>query len=620
MSGRSFLAELKRRNVYRAAVFYAAGAWLLVQIATQVFPFFEFPHWWVRLIVVAAMVGFPFALLFSWYYEWTPQGFKREREVEPSASIMHLTGKKLDRWIIAVLSAAIVFLLADRFVLHKDAGAIPDKSIAVLPLINESGEANNEYFSDGLSEELISALAQIHDLKVIGRSSSFRFRGRSENTKTIGATLGVAHLLEGTVRRVADRLRIVVGLVDAADGRQLWSQTYDREVKDIFAVQSEIARAVADSLEATLLGSAAKARVDASTKSVEAHNAYLQGHFYLERNSFDSWPKAVASFDEAIRLDPDYALAYAERAQAWSWIASRNPPSVATARAAARTDAEKGVATQPMLAEAHAALGWVRFYVDWNFAPAVAELKRAEQLAPGNARSKTLLSQILLYMGQPEDGSALARQAVELDPLAYAARNNLARALTFAGQYAEAEAQGRKAAELQPGAVASHRWQVIGAVLRGDPDTALREAGMETSQASSRGPTQGFRHFELALALYARGDHAKADAALAELIAQDSDSMDYQIAEVHAWRGEMDPAFEWLQRAWDTHDPGILAMLVDPLLRGLHTDPRFAAFLEELGLPGPRTQAGAHAADSVLRVMERLVVENAEGGRTPGTC
>ena len=179
----SFFAELKRRNVLRAATFYAASAWLLVQIATQVFPFFHIAEWVVRWIVVAAIIGFPFAVLFSWFYEWTPQGIQRESEVDPSESIMHATGKTLDRWIIAVLGIAVVLLLANEFVLHKDAGAITDKSIAVLPLVNKSGDPNNEYFSDGLTEELISALVQIGELKVIGRNSSFRFKGGARTAR-----------------------------------------------------------------------------------------------------------------------------------------------------------------------------------------------------------------------------------------------------------------------------------------------------------------------------------------------------------------------------------------------------------------------------------------------------
>jgi len=376
---------------------------------------------------------------------------------------------------------------------------------------------------------------QVSELKVVGRSSSFRFKGASGDSKSIGEKLGVATLLEGSVRKQAEHVRIVVDLVNATDGRELWSQTYDRDLKDIFAVQSEIAQAVADSLKVTLLEGATKARLDSSTKSPAAHDAYLQGHFYLERYDFDSYPKAIAFFDEAIRLDPSYALAYAERGETWSRIADRSPHDVAVAaRASARSGAEKSVALQPALAEAHTALSWVRFYVDWDFAGTVAELRRAEQLSPGGARPKYLLSQVLLYMGQIQEARALAERAVELDPLAFQARNNLARALTVEGRLDDAQAQGRKAAELQPDAVASHRWQATVAVLRGDGDTALSEADQESSQGSSKGPTQGFRHFEHALAYYVRGDHPAADAALAEMIAKDSDNMAYQIAEVYA--------------------------------------------------------------------------------------
>lgn len=588
MSGAaSFFAELKRRNVLRAAAFYAASAWLLVQVATQVFPFFHFAEWVVRWIVMAAVIGFPFAMLFSWFYEWTPQGIQRESEVAPDASIGHQTGKKLDRWIIAVLSLAVVMLLADKFVLHKDTSAVIDKSIAVLPLVNESGDPNNAYFSDGLSEELIAALAQIGELKVIGRSSSFRFKGGHQDSKTIGEKLGVGTLLEGTVRKQGEHVRIVAELINAADGRELWSQTYDRELKDVFAVQSEIAQAVAGALKVRLLGGAAEARQESSTKSAEAHNAYLQGHFYLERHNGESYPKAISFFDEAIRLDPGYALAYADRAEAWSWVSDQTgnhtASEIAAARNAARSDAEKAIAINPMLAEAHAALGWVRYFVDWNFAGALAELRRADQLAPRSANIKYLLSNVLFYMGQIQEASAQIREAVELDPLVFSARDKLAQVLTAEGRLDEAEAQGRKAAELQPSASGSHRRQVIGAVLRNDGDTALREAELE--------PSSGLGLFELALARYAHSDHAAADAALAELIAKYRDFMAYQIAEVYAYRGETDSAFASLQRAYDTHDAGTLGMLIDPLLRGLHSDPRFNKLLVRLGLPVPAGSA-----------------------------
>ena len=581
---RKLLAELRRRNVFRAAAFYAATGWLLVQVATQVFPFFAVPNWTVRAIVVAALLGFPFVVLFSWVYEWTPQGLKRGSEVPAGRSVTRQTGKRLDRWIIAVLSLAVVLLLVDRLVLHDGTSAIDAKSVAVIPLINESGDPASEYFSDGLSEELISALGQIPDLKVIGRNSSFQFKNKHEDSKSIGAKLGVSTLLEGTVRKQADRVRIVAELINVADNRQLWTHTYDRELKDLFAIQADIAQAVASALKVTLLGDPASARSRPSGEHVEAHNAYLQGHFYFERHNGEGYRKAISAFEEAIRLDPDYALAFAERAIAWSWIGDVDAHSARVARVAARADARKAVAIDPSLAQAHAALGWVDYFVDWNFDAALIELRRAEQLAPGSARNKDVLSHVLLRTGQVEEADALAWQAVELDPLAFETRSDLARVLTVEGRLVEAAAQGRTAAELQPMAVANHRWQVIAAVLRRDGDGALHEAGLE--------PNRAFRAFETALAQDARGDRTAADAELDGLITEYDTSMAYQIAEVYAFRGDTESAIGWLRRAYANRDAGILGMLVDPLLRGLRADPRFTAMLLKLGLPANGNRDG----------------------------
>ena len=457
------------------------------------------------------------------------------------------------------------------------ASTVSEKSIAVLPFLNESGDPGDEYFSDGLSEELIAALAQIDDLKVIGRSSSFRFKGKNEESKTIGEKLGVSTLLEGTVRKQADHVRIVAELINAADGRELWSRTFNRALKDIFAVQEEIAEAVAGSLELTLLGREDKSARNASTQSVEAHNAYLQGHFYFTRRNLEDYRKAVGFFDEAIRLDPDYALAYAERSEAWTWIGDLSNEKKKEAWATARSDAEKAVAIGPGLSEAHAALGWVRFFVEWKFGEGLAELRRAKQLSPGNPTANDLLARVLVYLGHFQEAEEFARQAIELDPLTFQARNNLARILYVEGKLDEAEASARKAAELQPTAASSHRWQVMIAILRGDGETALREAQME--------PDSLYRRFVLALAHYARGDRPAADAALTELIAQDRNVAAYQIAQVYAWRGETEKAFEWLQIAFDNHDTGMLSLLIDPLFRGLHHDARFNSLLVKTGLP-----------------------------------
>ncbi len=530
----SFFAELKRRNVYKVAVAYGVVAWLLMQVASQIFPFFDIPNWVVRLVVLLLIIGFPVALIIAWAFEVTSEGIKRTEAADAAGQRSRGVA-----WIYVVLigvALSVGLFFVGRYTAghatprpvtqpearpgfqSEAATAIPEKSIAVLPLLNESGDPSDEYFSDGLSEELIAALGQIRDLKVIGRSSSFRFKDRKEEPKTIGEKLGVSTLLEGTVRKQGDKVRIVAELINAADGTELWSRVFDRELKDIFAVQTEIAQAVAASLELTLLGSRDRTFIgDLSTE---------------------------------------------QKKEAW---------------AAARNDAEKAVAVGPNLAEAHAALGWVRFFTEWKFAEGLAELRRAKELAPANPTANDLLARVLVYLGQIQEDEKLARQAIELDPLAYLARGNLARILLAEGKLDEADGEARKSAELQPTAAGSHRWQVVAAVLRGDGEAALREAQLE--------PNDGYRRFGLALAHYARGDRPAADAALAEMVARDRNLLAYQIAEVYAWRGETDKAFEWLQISLDNHDTGALSLLIDPLLRGLRGDPRYKSMLEKIGLP-----------------------------------
>ena len=581
MSERNFFAELKRRNVYKVAVAYAVVAWLLMQVASQIFPFFEIPNWAVRLVVLLLVIGFPIALIIAWAFEVTPEGIKRTEAADAAGQ-----RSRGGAWIYIVLIGAALsvgLFFVGRYTAgratprHGEAAtAVPGKSIAVLPLLNESGDPRDEYFSDGLSEELIAALAQINGLKVIGRSSSFRFKDRHEEPKAIGEKLGVSTLLEGTVRKQDDRVRIVAELINAADGIELWTRTFDRELKDIFAVQEEIARAVAESLKVTLLGSQDRPAQRGAPSNVEAHNAYLQGHFLFLRRNLEDYRKAVGYFDQAIRLDPDYALAYAERSEAWTFIGDltgqREP-----AWSKARSDAERAVAIAPALAEARAALGWVRFFVDWKFTEGLSELKRAKEFSPSNPTANDLLARVILYLGRLDEAERQARHAVELDPLSVIAQGNLARVLLFAGKLDEADAAARKAAELQPTSASSHRWQVVAAVLRGDRETALREAQLE--------PDEGYRRFELALAQQIQGDRQAADAALADLIANGRNQLAYQIAEIYAVRGETDKAFEWLQISLDNHDTGLLSLLIDPLIRGLRGDPRYKSMLEKIGLP-----------------------------------
>jgi TolB-like protein len=583
-----FFAELKRRNVYKVAITYAVVAWLLIQAASILLPTFEAPAWVMKALVVFLAFGFVISVMISWAFEATPEGLKRTENVPPdvAAALPTWSRRKFATFVIvvALLAAGLLafsLLRKKPFARSTTAGSslVPEKSIAVLPLLNESGDPKDEYFSDGLSEELIAALAQIRELKVIGRSSSFRFKERKEEPKTIGEKLGVATLLEGTVRKQGERVRIVAELINAADGIELWTRTFDRELKDIFAVQQEIAAAVASSLKATLLGPDQQPAANPATTNTEAHNAYLQGHYYFQRRNLEDYRKAVGHYDQAIRLDPEYALAYAERSELWTIIgdlAGERP----TAYPKARSDAEKAVAIARGLAEAHAALGWVRAFAEWKFAEGLSELQRAKELSPANPLTNDLLARVMVYRGRMEEAEQQARQAVELDPLSAAAQFTLGRVLFYAGKLDQADAAGRKMADLQPSASSSHRWQVLAAVQRGDGETALREAQSE--------PDENIRPFEVALAQHVRGDSKASDAALAVLIANSRDSLAYQVAQIYAMRHETDKAFEWLQIAFDNHDGGMPSLLVDPLLRDLRNDPRYKALVAKMHFPAPR--------------------------------
>ena len=558
----NFFSELKRRNVYKVAIAYIVGGWALSQGIAQVFPVFDVPNWAIRLIVLLIILGLPVALVLAWMFEITPEGIKRTEDVDPT--IPHTIH---GAWIyIAILGLAVSITLfyLGRYSATLRQNSAAKKSIAVLPLLNESGDPKDEYFSDGLSEELIAALGQIRGLKVIGRSSSFRFKDRTEEPRLIGERLGVNTLLEGTVRKQGDRVRIVAALVNAADGITLWTRTFDRELKDIFALQEEIAGAVANSLQVTLLGTGNKS-TRMATPNVEAHNAYLQGHFHYRRSNVEDYRQALAYYDQAIALDPNYAEVYAERAEVWTLLGDLTGTRP-TAYPKARSDAEKAIALAPDLAEAHAALGWVRCFTEWNFAEGLPELQLAKKLSPANPTANDLLGRIVVYLGRIDDAERQARQAVELDPLSFATQFNLGRVLFVAGKLDEAEACGRKVAELQPTASSSHRWQVLVAVERHDGEGAMREAQLE--------PDAAFHLFLLSLAHYIRGEQQEADATLAELVAKYRDRLAYQIAEAYALRGEKDKAFEWLQISFDNHDGGTLSLLVDPFQRGLQDDPR----------------------------------------------
>ncbi len=492
-------------------------------------------------------------------------------------------------WIAALVLVAILAAgAAYYYFTHRPAtkgAAIPEKSIAVLPMVNSTGDPANEYFSDGMSEEFISSLSRLQDLKVIGRTSSFQFKGKTDDSKTIGEKLGVYYLLEGSVRKSADRVRIAVALIKSGDGANVWSETYDRELKDIFAVQSEIAGAVAKELKVALLGNNGQTAQLAtaatpSNQNVEAYNALLQGNFYFNRRTAEDTRKAIGYYEEAIRLDPRYALAYAKLSIAAVNLAT-NYGGIATkegqeAIAKARASAKSALDLDPNLAEAHSAQGAILRIVDFNFAAAEAEYRRALELAPQNAAVTANLAILMSDLGRLDEAVALEQRAIALEPLRAGSHVNLALYLTALGRYDEAEAALRKAIELQPQSAQNYMYLAMIQILRGKPGAAVELAKQETDPF--------WRTYALALAHFANGDRAEADAALKKLIDEDADDAGSQIATVYALRKEPEKMFEWLEHAWTTHDAGVTELLFNPFLRAYKDDPRFIAFAQKIGV------------------------------------
>jgi len=576
----SFFAELKRRNVLRAAVLYVGAVWALAQGISQLSPALDLPEWATRWFLLAAAIGFPFAMAFSWFYEWTAHGLVRESEVTPGESTTRQTGRKLDRAIIGVLMVAVA-LLASGYFVHRDApAASAPESVAVLPFSNDSGDAGQQYFSDGLSEDLINSLSQFQGLKVISRNSAFQFRNSTDSSAVIGRKLGVAHLLEGSVQRLGEKVRINATLVNAADGSVVWSQQYDRPYADLFALQDEITQSVSAALQTRLLARYAAAQSERPPGgNLQAWQAYQQGKLLDARVTQADARKAIAAYADATRIDPHYAAAYAQESVTWSWLSGTYLAGEAQQRgyAQARAAADKALALAPDLALAHVARGRQLLFADFDWTGAQAEYERAAKLAPNDAAVLIDLSLVYAALGHVQSAAAATRKALLADPYNATGYNWLSRQLAGLGQLDAAQQASAKAIELQPRADWYHERPTVLAILRGDARAALAAAQQE--------PAPNWQRIELALATQIGVDRTTADAALQTLIDNDRDNAPYQIAEVYALRGDADNTFLWLDRAWNVRDPGIQFLLYDPLILRFRTDPRFAAFCSKVGLP-----------------------------------
>jgi serine/threonine-protein kinase len=589
MNPKIFFGELKRRNVYKVAVAYAVVGWLLIQVATQVFPFLEIPNWAIRFVIFATALGFPIALLIAWAFELTPEGIKRTEDAD--AARQHSRGGV---WIAVVVVAAALslglFLLGRYTAGHSTprpseaATTFSEKSIAVLPLVNTSGDPSNDYFSDGLSEELIAVLAKIPELKVIGRSSSFFFKGKSVDSAEIGKKLGVANLIEGSVRKQGDHVRIVAELISAADGRSLWTDTYDRQLKDVFAVQTEIAKSVADQMKVKLLGERPESDAAPSNENLAAHNAVLQSDFYFQQQTAESLRKAITFLEEAVRMDPNYALAYAKLSQAWrQYAASFAIEDAPKAYNEARQAADKAVSLAPDLPEVQMTVGLLAMNPRLDFVAGEREFRRVLQRSPNNAAAKNGLCLSLLAQGRFADAEETCQQALLLDPLLTNLWFNLGRITTGMGRYKEAREAFRKGLELQPNASRFHTYLATLDILENRPADAMANAQREN---------EGFwRDYAVALVQQTQSDRSAADATLGHFISNDSNGGAFQIAVLYAIRKDAGEMFKWLDIAYDTRDSGLTQLAVTPFFHPYRDNPRFTALCQKLNVRLPVTAA-----------------------------
>jgi adenylate cyclase len=574
---RSLFAELRRRNVIRAAILYVGAVWALAQGITQLAPVVNAPEWTARWFLVSAIVGFPFWIAFAWFFEFTPEGLKRERDIAPGESITHHTGRKLDVAIICVLAVAVVLLLTDRFVLRHginadvSAASIPeidkDPSIAVLPMTNMSEDKGNEYFSDGISEELLNLLAKVPKLRVIARTSSFSFKGKDTPIQDIARALQVAAVLEGSVRKSGDTVRITVQLIRAKDSSHLWSETYDRKLDDIFKVQDEIAANVVDKLRITLLGSVPTAR----RVNPKVYPLLLQADALVSQSTPASFAQARALYQEALGIAPD-------EPRLWSglgrlYISQRTgPEDIRLAREAQ----QKAVALDPNDALAYSRLGFIILRSDGDMAAAASHFQRALALEPTNVKVIGNAGSFIQSLGRLAEAIPLFDYVAVQDPASPVAYFNVGTINFYARRWDQAIASFRTALTLSPDFTTAHFFLGVALLVgKNDAVAALQEFDAE--------PVDEFKLTGVAIVQRALQHAAESDAALAALIARHPQDAAYYVAAVYAYRGEADRAFEWLDKAVANRNQNLFTVASEPLLDRLHDDPRWLAFLRKLG-------------------------------------
>jgi adenylate cyclase len=607
-----FLEKLKRRNVGRVAILYIVVCYLILEPFEMFFHLLDLPVWTGRTVVFVMVLGFPAALLFAWIYEITPDGIKPSVEVDPTQSIARQTGRKLDRAIIAVLAVALVYFVLDKFWLSKHvmaqpkefhetaarapaaastetpateaAFAPPAHSIAVLPFVNMSGDTTQDYFSDGISEEILNSLSRLNALQVAARTSSFSFKGQNIDITNIAHKLNVGAILEGSVRRTGNTVRITAQLINAVSGFHMWSETYDRKLTDILKVQADVATAVTQQLNIRLTSTETETLELGGTQNSAAYEAYLRGAQLLanwDTGEVDVRAARVA-LDQAIALDPKYALAYAKQSDVLNAIAVfiATPDEIADVSAQALRAAKRAVELAPELGEAHLALAGVLAYVRLDFASALPEFDLALTLSPGSANVQRRYAGFAGQLGRFQSAIIAGRRAVALDPQNVNSHVTLGQVLTFARRYDEALLAYRAAALVSPNSVYVKEvtsWTLLA--------SGQFEQARQICDSIPPGTPPDFQVHCLVLAYHGLGRQQDAERELQRSEGLQKNEPSVELTGVYAQLGNKAAALRTLERAERSRESGLQGLRVNWALDPIRNEPQFKSIEARMNFP-----------------------------------